>query len=113
GGWSESGALAGSASSISSKAATIRSRRVSNQARAEPLRASITFKSMIGHVLQRRRAVIFFAFVTLVGDYTGLWRLDPHMTLIPNRPTRRRLLQAAAGAGIGLVAAPFTLRTAG
>jgi hypothetical protein len=41
------------------------------------LRASITFKSMIGHVLQRRRAVIFFAIVTLAGDYTGLWRLDP------------------------------------
>jgi alkaline phosphatase D len=35
------------------------------------------------------------------------------MTLIHNGPTRRRLLQAAAGAGLGLVAAPFILRPAG
>jgi hypothetical protein len=41
------------------------------------LRASITSTSMSGHVLQGRRTVIFFAFVTLAGDYTGLLRLDP------------------------------------
>ena len=35
------------------------------------------------------------------------------MTAIPNRPTRRRLLQAAAGAGLGVVASPFILRAAG
>jgi alkaline phosphatase D len=35
------------------------------------------------------------------------------MTVIPNRPTRRRLLQAAAGAGLGVVASPFILRAAG
>jgi hypothetical protein len=34
------------------------------------------------------------------------------MTMIPNRPTRRRLLKAAAGAGLGLVAAPYLLRAA-
>ena len=34
------------------------------------------------------------------------------MTLILNRPTRRRLLTAAAGAGLGLLAAPFVLRSA-
>jgi hypothetical protein len=59
GGRSASGASAGSVSSISSKATMIRSRRLSKAARAEFLRASITFKSMIGHLLQRRRAVIF------------------------------------------------------
>jgi alkaline phosphatase D len=41
------------------------------------------------------------------GDWTR------HMTAIPNRPTRRRLLQAAAGAGLGVVASPFILRAAG
>jgi len=35
------------------------------------------------------------------------------MTVIPNRPTRRRLLQAAAGAGLGVVASSFILRAAG
>jgi alkaline phosphatase D len=35
------------------------------------------------------------------------------MTVIPNRPTRRRLLHAAAGAGLGVVASPFILRAAG
>src|SRR6516165_6426264 len=57
--------------------------------------------------------VIFFPFVTLAGDYTRLWRWDPrHMTVILKRPTRRRVLKAAAGAGLGLVAAPFVLRAA-
>ena len=31
------------------------------------------------------------------------------MTRIPNRPTRRRFLQAAGSAGLGVVAAPFVL----
>ena len=35
-----------------------------------------------------------------------------HMTVILKRPTRRRVLKAAAGAGLGLVAAPFFLRAA-
>jgi alkaline phosphatase D len=33
--------------------------------------------------------------------------------MILNRPTRRRLLQATAGAGLGLVTAPFILRASG
>jgi alkaline phosphatase D len=35
------------------------------------------------------------------------------MTVIHKGPTRRSLLQAAAGTGLGLVAAPFILRSAG
>src|SRR5262249_18306068 len=109
GGWSASGAPAGSVSSISSKAGVIRSRSVSNQARAEPLRASITFKSMIGHLLQRRRAVIF-SHLSHGGRYTELLHTGTRqMTRIPNRPTRRRFLQAAGSAGLGIVAAPFVL----
>src|SRR5262249_39641581 len=95
--------------SISSKAAVIRSRSVSNQARAEPLRASITFKSMIGHLLQRRRAVTF-SHLSHGQRYTELLHAGTRqMTWIPNGPTRRRFLQAAGSVGLGVVAAPFVL----
>src|SRR5262249_328414 len=74
----------------------------------------LTSKYRWGHVSHRGRRGIFCTCVPLAGTYSGPRMCAPrHMTVILNRPTRRRLLKAAAAAGLGFVGAPFVLRAAG